>query len=81
MRFTKLIATALALAAFTTSLVSTAEAGRRHYYGHGGYYGHGYGGAFAAGALGFAAGALLSGAFAPSLPRSSPATNTSPTLV
>ena len=41
---------------------------RRHYYGHGGHYGHGgyhHGGAFAAGVLGFAAGALLGGAFAP----------------
>jgi opacity protein-like surface antigen len=67
MRSTKLIATALALAVVTTSFVSTAEAGRRHHYGHGGYHHGGYhhGGAFAAGAFGFAAGALLGSAFAP----------------
>lgn len=53
----KILAAGLALAITATSLVTTAEARHRRH--------HGGGEAFAAGVLGFTAGALLSGAFAP----------------
>ena len=58
MRFTKPIAAALALTIGATALASTAEARHRHRHHHGGD-------AFAAGILGFAAGALLTGALQP----------------
>jgi len=51
----QLLATGLALAVGATSLVTTADARDRHRH---------HGDAFAAGAVGFAAGALLSSAFA-----------------
>jgi hypothetical protein len=51
----QILATGLALTIAATSLVTTADARNRHRH---------HGDAFAAGALGFAAGALLSGAFA-----------------
>ena len=57
MRFPKILATGLALTIAATSLVSTADARKRHRH-------HGGGEAFAAGILGFTAGALLGGAFA-----------------
>ena len=53
MRFTKPIAAGLALAVVAVSLTGTAEARHRHRHGD----------AFAAGILGFTAGAILSGAF------------------
>lgn len=56
MRVMKILATGLALTIATTSLVSTADARHRRH--------NGGGEAFAAGVLGFTAGALLSGAFA-----------------
>jgi len=56
MQVKTIVASGLALTIAAASLVSTAEANHRR---------HHHGGAFAAGALGFAAGALLSGAFAP----------------
>ena len=56
MRFMKPLAAAVALTIAATSLVGTADARHRHRHHHGD--------AVAAGILGFAAGALLSGAFA-----------------
>lgn len=57
MRFTKSIAAGLALTVAAVSMVGSAEARhRRHHNNHGD--------AFAAGVFGFAAGAILSGAFA-----------------
>jgi len=56
MRFMKTLAAGLALTIGATSFVGTADARHRH-RGH-------HGDAFAAGILGFTAGALLTGAFA-----------------
>ena len=57
MSIKKLFAAGLALAIGATSLITTADARHR--------WRHNHGDAFVAGALGFTAGALLSGAFAP----------------
>ena len=56
MRSIKTIATALALVMGATAFAGTAEAGHRHRH---------HGDALAAGIFGFAAGAILSSAFAP----------------
>jgi hypothetical protein len=57
MRVTKILATGVALTIAATSLVTTADA--RHRWRH-----HHHGDAFAAGVLGFTAGAFFGGAFA-----------------
>ena len=57
MAIKKILAAGLALTIGATSLVTTADARHR--------WRHHHGDAFAAGVLGFAAGAILSGAFAP----------------
>jgi len=57
MRFTKTIATALALTVGAATFATSAEARHRHYRHH-------HGNAAAAGVLGFAAGAVLGGALA-----------------
>jgi hypothetical protein len=57
MAIKNILAAGLALTIGATSLVTTADARHR--------WRHHHGDAFAAGALGFAAGAILSGAFAP----------------
>ena len=56
MRVTKILATGVALTIAAASLVTTADA-RHRWHGH-------HGDAFAAGALGFTAGAFFGGAFA-----------------
>jgi hypothetical protein len=57
MAIKKMLAAGLALTIGATSLVTTADARHR--------WRHNHGDAFAAGVLGFTAGAILSGAFAP----------------
>ena len=53
----RILATGLAMTIAATSLIGTADARHRNRHHH-------HGDAFAAGVFGFAAGALLSGAFA-----------------
>jgi hypothetical protein len=65
MRFTRSLAAALALTVAAVSMIGPADARHRHRHHHGD--------AFAAGVFGFAAGALLSGAFSqPRYYRSAP---------
>jgi hypothetical protein len=59
MDFKKMLATGVALSIAAASSVTTAEAGHRH---------HNNGFPFAAGAFGFAAGALIASALAPRYP-------------